>query len=175
VTAGTVRQLPAGIRLAAFDVDGVFTDGRFYLSDEGVESKAFSTQDGLGIKKLLAADLHVAVISSRNSRAVEARMAELGVRHLIQGAADKVAAFDSLLAALQLSAGECVYVGDDIPDLPLLKRAGFSVAVANAVEEVKAACDYTTTHPGGFGAVREVCEMLLAAQGKADPGAPRRK
>lgn len=159
-----VRQLPAGIRLAAFDVDGVFTDGRFYLSNEGVESKAFFTQDGFGIKKLIAAGIHVAVISSRNSRAVAARMAELGVRHVVQGAADKVAAFASILATLQLSVDQCVYVGDDAPDLPLLEQVGFAIAVANAVDEVKAYCDYTTTAKGGFGAVREVCELLLAGR-----------
>jgi 3-deoxy-D-manno-octulosonate 8-phosphate phosphatase (KDO 8-P phosphatase) len=172
VSSASVRKLPTRVRLAAFDVDGVFTDGRFYLSDQGVESKAFFTQDGFGIKKLLAADIHVAVISSRKSRAVEARMAELGVRHVVQGATDKVAAFDAILTALQLPASECVYVGDDSPDLPLLKRVGFSIAVANAVEEVKTASDYTTKSAGGFGAVREVCELLLAAQ---NPGQANRK
>jgi len=163
------RQLPAGVRLAAFDVDGVFTDGRFYLSDDGVESKAFSTQDGFGIKQLIAADIHVAVISSRKSRAVEARMSELGVRYVIQGAADKVAAFESILASLQLSARNCVYVGDDVPDLPVLKRVGFAIAVANAVNEVKEQCDFTTRAAGGYGAVREVCELLLRARASRQP------
>jgi 3-deoxy-D-manno-octulosonate 8-phosphate phosphatase (KDO 8-P phosphatase) len=163
--------LPAGIRLAAFDVDGVFTDGRFYLSNDGVESKAFSTQDGFGIKQLLAADIHVAVISSRKSRAVEARMSELGVRTVIQGAADKIAAFESILASLQLSAKDCVYVGDDVPDLPVLKRVGFAIAVANAVDEVKRQCDFTTRAAGGHGAVREVCELLLGAHTSRRPTA----
>lgn len=162
--SGGDRQLSADIRLAAFDVDGVFTDGRFYLSNEGVESKAFFTQDGFGIKRLLAADIAVAVISSRKSGAVETRMRELGVRHVIQGAADKAAAFEAVIASLQLTADECVYVGDDVPDLPVLRRAGFAIAVANAVDEVKMHCDYTTRAPGGFGAVREVCELLLAAR-----------
>lgn len=156
--------VPHDVRLAAFDVDGVFTDGRFYLSDAGVETKAFSTQDGFGIKKLLAADVQVAVISSRRSGAVDTRMRELGVRHVIQGAADKAAAFDLLIESLQLTAGQCVYVGDDVPDLPVLKRVGFAIAVANAVDEVKKCCDYTTRSAGGFGAVREVCELLLAAR-----------
>lgn len=158
------RQVPQDVRLAAFDVDGVFTDGRFYLSDAGVESKAFSTQDGFGIKKLLAADVQVAVISSRRSGAVQARMSELGVQHVVQGAADKLAAFDLLIESLQLAAEHCAYVGDDVPDLPVLKRVGFAIAVANAVDEVKECCDYTTRSPGGFGAVREVCELLLAAR-----------
>jgi 3-deoxy-D-manno-octulosonate 8-phosphate phosphatase (KDO 8-P phosphatase) len=167
---GAARPLPAGIRLAAFDVDGVFTDGRFYLSDEGVESKAFFTQDGFGIKRLLAADFEVAVISGRKSGAVQERMRELGVRHVIQGAADKVAAFESIILSLQLKAEECVYVGDDVPDLPVLRRVGFSIAVANAVDEVKMHCDYTTRAAGGFGAVREVCELLLAARAVSRTG-----
>lgn len=158
------RKVPQDIRLAAFDVDGVFTDGRFYLSDDGVETKAFSTQDGFGIKKLIAADIHVAIISSRRSRAVEKRMSELGVPHVIQGAADKLAAFGSLIAALQLTADQCAYVGDDVPDLPVLTRVGYAIAVANAVDEVRRECDYTTRAAGGFGAVREVCELLLAAR-----------
>lgn len=158
---GAARKLSADTQLAVFDVDGVFTDGRFYLSNEGVESKAFCTQDGFGVRKLLRAGVHVAVISGRSSRAVALRMSELGVPHVLQGVADKVAAFEQLVAKLQLSHEQCVYTGDDVPDLPLLRRAGFAVAVANAVAEVKAACDYTTHCHGGFGAVREVCELIL--------------
>ena len=154
---------PAGIRLVAFDVDGVFTDGRFTLSDDGVESKAFHTQDGFGIRKLINAGIEVAVISGRQSGAVERRMAELGVAHVILGCGDKVAAFDDLVAGLHLAATQCAFVGDDIPDLPLLKLVGFPVAVANAVPEVREFCAYTTRAAGGFGAVREVCELVLAA------------
>lgn len=152
-----------GISLIGFDIDGVFTDGRFYLSDDGVESKAFCTQDGFGIRRLLDAGIAVAVVSGRRSRAVEARMAELGVRHVEQGCRDKVAAFESLLGELDLTAEQSAFVGDDVPDLPLLEMVGFAVAVANARAEVKAACDYTTEAPGGFGAVREVCDLLLRA------------
>lgn len=158
------RPVPRDVKLAAFDIDGVFTDGRFYLSDAGVETKAFSTQDGFGIKKLLAAGIEVAVISSRRSGAVDQRMRELGVAHVVQGAADKVAAFELLIATLQVPAAQCVYVGDDVPDLPVLKRVGFAIAVANAVDEVKECCHYTTRSRGGFGAVREVCELLLEAR-----------
>ena len=154
---------PSGIRLVAFDVDGVFTDGRFTLSDDGVESKAFHTQDGFGIRQLINAGIEVAVISGRQSGAVERRMAELGVAHVIQGCRDKVAAFDDLVGELHLTAAQCAFVGDDIPDLPLLKVVGFPVAVANAVREVREFCDYTTRAPGGSGAVREVCELVLAA------------
>ena len=154
---------PAGIRLVAFDVDGVFTDGRFYLTDDGVESKAFHTQDGFGIRQLINAGVEVAVISGRQSGAVERRMAELGVAHVIQGCRDKVAAFDELLRGLRLTAEQCAFVGDDVPDLALLKVVGFPVAVANAVREVREFCAYTTRAAGGSGAVREVCELVLAA------------
>jgi 3-deoxy-D-manno-octulosonate 8-phosphate phosphatase (KDO 8-P phosphatase) len=153
----------ASMRLVAFDVDGVFTDGRFYLSDDGAETKAFHTHDGFGIRRLLDAGLDVAVISGRQSAAVEHRMKELGVRHVYQGNADKLVAFEALLSDLGVTRGEAVYVGDDLPDLPLLRRVGFSVAVLNAHEDVKAACDYTTRSAGGFGAVREVCDMILGA------------
>lgn len=161
MTGNRAEELLAGIRLAVFDVDGVFTDGRFYLSDAGIESKAFHTQDGHGVKELLRAGIAVAVISARNSEAVRLRMAELGVPHVRQGAADKLKAFESLLAELQLQPAHCVYTGDDVPDLPLLHAAGFAVAVANAVDAVKAAADYVTQVPGGAGAVREVCELVL--------------
>ena len=154
----------AGIRLVAFDVDGVFTDGRFYLSNEGVETKAFSTQDGYGIRCLLEAGIEVAVISGRSSAAVDRRMQELGVKHVIQGCKDKVAAFGELTASLGIAGKDCVFVGDDVPDLPLLSTVGFSIAVANAVNEVRESCDYTTSAVGGYGAVREVCDLVLAAR-----------
>lgn len=163
MSKGKPAQLLAGVRLVAFDIDGVFTDGRFYLSDTGVESKAFSTQDGFGIRRLLAAGVEVAVISGRTSAAVQLRMQELGVVHVIQGCTDKVAAFDDVIASLSITPAECAYVGDDVPDLTLLARVGVSIAVANAVAEVRNQCDYTTEAHGGFGAVREVCDMLLDA------------
>lgn len=151
------------IRLVAFDVDGVFTDGRFLLSDDGVESKAFHTQDGVGIRQLLKSGLDVAVISGRKSAAVKLRMAELGVTHVILGVSDKTAAFDELTDQLGITAEQAVFVGDDIPDLPLLSKVGYSIAVANAVSAIREYCDYTTTASGGHGAVREVCELVLAA------------
>jgi len=155
----------ARIRLVAFDVDGVFTDGRFYLSDDGVESKAFHTQDGFGIRQLIESKIVVAVISGRKSGAVERRMAELGVPHVVQGCKDKVAALDGIIESLGITTRECAYVGDDIPDLPLLNHVGVSIAVANAVGALHEQCDITTSATGGAGAVREVCELLLASQG----------
>ena len=152
------------VRLVAFDVDGVFTDGRFYLSDEGVESKAFHTQDGYGIRQLLDAGIEVAVISGRHSGAVQKRMAELGIIHVVQGCSDKVLALDEIISTLGVSTSECAYVGDDIPDLPLLRHVGIAIAVANAVQALHDQCDYSTSNAGGRGAVREVCELILDAQ-----------
>ena len=157
-----------GLQLIAFDVDGVFTDGRFYLSDDGVETKAFHTQDGYGIRQLLNAGIEVAVISGRTSGAVEKRMAELGVPHVVLGCKDKVAAMDELAAQLGISVAGCGYVGDDMPDLALLEHVGFSAAVANAMPVLQERCDYVTRTPGGFGAVREICELILAAKRGAD-------
>ena len=159
----TQRPCPPDIRLVGFDVDGVFTDGRFYLSDDGMEAKAFFTQDGFGIRRLLEAGVDVVVISGRKSVAVERRMAELGIKYVIQGCHEKVAAFDEVRAELGVPLEQTAFVGDDVPDLALLKHAGYAIAVANAVAEVREACDAVTVARGGFGAVREVCEMLLSA------------
>ncbi len=154
-------QMPTGLQLIGFDVDGVFTDGRFYLADNGIESKAFFTQDGFGIRQILDAGFDVAVISGRQSRAVDRRMAELGVKHVFQGCRDKVAAFEALAAELGIDLQMTAFVGDDVPDLALLRRVGYPIAVANAVQAVKSECRYTTSAHGGSGAVREVCELVL--------------
>ena len=158
----------AALKLVAFDVDGVFTDGRFYLSDDGSETKAFHTQDGYGVRQLLQSGVAVAVISGRQSRAVETRMAELGVPHVILGCGDKVAALTDLAGSLGIELSECAFVGDDYPDLPLLEAVGLSVAVANAVAPVRERCDYLTRKPGGFGAVREICDLIVAARSGDD-------
>jgi len=154
----------ARIKLVAFDVDGVFTDGRFYLSDDGVESKSFNTQDGFGVRQLLDAGLSVAVISGRASGAVEHRMQELDVPFVVLSCKDKVAALQEIIGQLGISRAECAFVGDDIPDLPALEFAGVSIAVANATPQVLDACDRTTRASGGAGAVREVCDLMLAAR-----------
>jgi 3-deoxy-D-manno-octulosonate 8-phosphate phosphatase (KDO 8-P phosphatase) len=169
VSAASSDKALAGVRLVALDVDGVLTDGRFYLSDDGTETKAFSTRDGFGIRRLLAAGVEVAVISGRASRAVERRMEDLGVPHVILGCPDKVAAFDELIGRLGIDARDCVFVGDDIPDLPLLRKVGFSVAVADAAEALCASCDYTTRAAGGRGAVRELCDLVVAARARHRP------
>ena len=166
MTAPVDKRL-TGVRLVAFDVDGVFTDGRFYLSDHGVESKTFNTQDGYGVRCLIKAGIGVAIISGRSSGAVAKRMQELGVKHVIQGCKDKISAFEELVGELGIKDSDCVYVGDDIPDLPLLHKVGYSIAVSNAVDEIKSQCDYTTRARGGHGAVREICDMVLAAQSES--------
>jgi 3-deoxy-D-manno-octulosonate 8-phosphate phosphatase (KDO 8-P phosphatase) len=164
VSSAADQNALAKIRLVAFDVDGVFTDGRFYLSNDGIESKSFSTQDGYGIRRLLDAGVAVAVISGRSSAAVAQRMQELGVRHVVQGCSDKIAVFDAIVAELGLTDAQCAYVGDDIPDLPLLRKVGISFAVSNAVREVHDFCNFSTQARGGFGAVREVCDTVLGAR-----------
>lgn len=164
MSTADIQKRLRNLRLVAFDVDGVFTDGRFFLSDDGIESKAFYTQDGYGVRQLLGGGIEVAVISGRRSGAVEQRMAELGVTHVILSCDDKVSAFDDLIAGLGIRESECAYVGDDIPDLALLQKVGYSIAVANAVGAVRDACDYTTSADGGRGAVREVCELVLSAR-----------
>ena len=156
------------VELVGFDVDGVFTDGRFYLDDNGVESKAFHTQDGYGVRQLLKAGIEVAVISGRSSAAVQARMSELGVAHVYVGASDKVAAFEALLRTLGVSAERSAFVGDDVPDLPVMRSAGLAIAVANAHGDVKTEADWTTSRRGGDAAVREVCDAILKARAEAD-------
>jgi len=154
----------ARIHLVAFDVDGVFTDGRLLLGDDGAEYKSFHVRDGYGVRRLLEAGIHAAVISGRRSSAVERRMQELGVEHVFQGVKDKVAVLDSLLETLGLVAQQAAFVGDDEPDLPVMAHVGLSVAVADAHSSVRAAADWTTHAPGGAGAVREVCDLMVAAR-----------
>lgn len=164
MTSRKARAIPGNLGLLALDVDGVLTDGRFWLSDDGVESKSFNSQDGFGIRQLLRAGMEVAVISGRQSRAVEKRMSELGVTHVFLGCDDKVAVFDSLICELGIDAANTAYVGDDVPDIPLLRRAGLAIAVANAVAEVKDECALITAASGGRGAVREICDLILASR-----------
>jgi len=160
-----------GVRLAIFDVDGVMTDGTLYIGADGEAFKAFNILDGHGMKMLQASGVATAIISGRSSRAVERRAAELAIEHVVQGCADKVAAFESLAAKLGLDASACSFMGDDLPDLPVMRLCGLAVAVSNAAEAVKAAAHYVTRAHGGRGAVREFCEMVIAARGQ--PGGAR--
>ena len=153
------------VRLAIFDVDGVMTDGTLYIGAHGEVLKAFNILDGHGLKMLQSSGVETAIISGRSSEAVMRRAQELGIAHVVQGYADKVADFERLLGRLNLDPGACSYMGDDLPDLDLMKRCGLAVAVANAVDAVKQAAHYVTRASGGRGAVREFCDWLLAARG----------
>ena len=155
-----------GIAAAIFDVDGVLTDGRIYLSERGEEFKAFSTLDGHGLKLLAQGGIVPIVITGRDSPAVRRRVADLGIAHAVFGAGDKLAAALPVLAALGLGWERVAAMGDDWPDLPLLTRAAFACAPANAHAEVKAIVHHVTALPGGHGAARECCDLLLCAAGR---------
>ena len=153
------------IRLAIFDVDGVLTDGSLYLTDGGEEIKAFHSRDGHGMKMLRESGVELAIITGRSSRCVEARAKNLGVDLLFQGVADKARGFAELLASRQLDATAAAYMGDDVVDLPVLRRCGLALTVPDAPLAVKQHADYVTRAPGGRGAAREVCELIMHAQG----------
>ncbi|HUN26132.1 MAG TPA: HAD-IIIA family hydrolase [Steroidobacteraceae bacterium] len=157
----------AAIRLLVIDVDGVLTDGRLYFGPRGEVMKAFHVRDGYGIKALAAAGVEVAVISGRRSHAVARRCRELGIRHVIQGAADKLDEFSRLVRRLGLRAAQCACIGDDVPDVPLMRTVGLSFAVADAHPAARRAAHHITARGGGVGAVREVCDRLLASLRRA--------
>lgn len=156
------------IRLLLLDVDGVLTDGRIIYDAQGVETKAFDVKDGHGLKLLQRAGVRVGIITGRSSEVVNIRARELGIDIVYQGAKDKLLPFQEILQTLRLAADEVAYMGDDLPDLPVLRRAGWAVAPADAVEEVKPYVHYVTRRGGGRGAVREVCELLLRESGRWD-------
>ena len=155
-----------GIRAAIFDVDGVLTDGQIYLSERGEEFKAFSTLDGHGLKLLMRAGIEPLIISGRDSAALRKRVSDLGIVHAVYGSVDKRAAAELLLAKLSLDWSRVAVMGDDWPDLPLLKRAAFSCAPPGAHAEVRALCTHVTLAAAGHGAARECCDVLLVAAGK---------
>ena len=154
------------IRAVICDVDGVLTDGSILLAEDGTEIKRFNSHDGAGIHLFVECGFQVAFLTGRTSGAVSQRAKELGVQHVRQGARDKVPVYEELLAAMGVTDAEVCYVGDDLPDVPVMRRAGYSAAPADAREEVRAAASYVTHAPGGRGAVREVIERILKAQGK---------
>ena len=151
------------IRLLVLDVDGVLTDGRLYISPAGEEFKVFHVRDGSGLVAVQRVGVTVAIISGRDSAAVATRAAELGIRHTRQGVSDKGAELAALMRELGVGADETACVGDDTPDLPMLRAAGLAVAVADAHPAAKAAAHWITPSPGGRGAVRDVCDLLLSA------------
>ena len=152
-------------RLLIIDVDGVLTDGGLHFDNRGEEYKTFNSLDGHGIRMLLECGIEIAVITGRNSKIVDHRMGELGVKNIYQGCRDKQLAFEKLLQETGNEASQAAYVGDDLPDLPIMRRVGFSIAVQNAHGFVKQHCDWVTTASGGHGAVREITDFILHAQG----------
>jgi 3-deoxy-D-manno-octulosonate 8-phosphate phosphatase (KDO 8-P phosphatase) len=153
------------VRLLSCDVDGVLTDGRIYVDEDGRELKAYSSLDGFGIKMLERAGIVVAWITGSNSPAVAQRAANLGVDRVIQGAEDKLAAWQRLRRELSLAPEQCAHIGDDLPDLPVIVRCGFGATVPHSPEPLRRQAHYVTRADGGRGAVREVAELILAARG----------
>lgn len=162
-----VLERAARVRLAAFDVDGVLTDGSLVVAANGDESKRFHVHDGLGLKLLQLHGVEVALITARESRAVEARARELGLRHVFQGQGDKLGCLEQLCRSLSLALEQVAYAGDDLPDLAAMQRVGLAIAVANAHPWVREHAHWRTRLCGGAGAAREVCDLILVAQRKA--------
>ncbi|MEM1082016.1 MAG: HAD hydrolase family protein [Pseudomonadota bacterium] len=158
----------SAVQLVVFDVDGVMTDGRLYRDDNGHETKAFHSRDGLGMKGLLDYGFTLAVITARTSRLVEARMAELGISQLMQGRHDKDTALKEIQASTGMTRNRTAYMGDDLVDWAAMTAAGLTLCPADADVGIRAAVDYVTPHRGGRGAVRDACELLLAARGSLD-------
>ncbi|QNM97151.1 KdsC family phosphatase [Chitinimonas koreensis] len=153
------------VRLMIFDVDGVMTDGGLYYTDAGEELKAFNSLDGHGLKMLRASGVQLAILTGRTSRLVEHRARNLGIDHLVQGAHDKLASFQALLAETGFKPEDCGYMGDDVVDLPVMRRVAFAVAVPDSPTLVRQHAHYVTGARGGHGAVREACEVVMQAQG----------
>jgi 3-deoxy-D-manno-octulosonate 8-phosphate phosphatase (KDO 8-P phosphatase) len=161
-----IERRAARVKLLLMDCDGVLTDGRITLLENGDEEKSFHTRDGHGIVLFHRAGLSSGIISGRTSSLVERRARELGMRYVRQGTWDKVKDFEELLAEAGVTEHEVAFVGDDVTDIPLMQRSALAVAVADAVPETRAAAHYVTSLPGGHGAVREVTELILKAQGR---------
>ncbi|MDO9140995.1 MAG: 3-deoxy-manno-octulosonate-8-phosphatase KdsC [Methylobacter sp.] len=156
------------LKLLILDVDGVLTDGRLFFDGEGNEYKSFHARDGHGIKLLRQTGVEVAVISGRKSASVALRMKNLGVEHVYQGHENKIAAFDEIIGKLGIRPEQAAHVGDDVLDLPVMLRVGLAIAVSDANFAVKQRADWCTELPGGQGAVREVCDFIMQAQGRFD-------
>lgn len=167
-SSSEVERRAARVKLLLMDCDGVLTDGRITLLENGDEQKSFHTRDGHGLVLLHRAGLRSGIISGRTSTAVERRAHDLKISYLRQGTWNKVKDFAEVLTEAEVEPQEVAFVGDDVTDIPLMRRCGFSIAVADAGEETRAAAHYVTRLPGGFGAVREVCELILRAQGRWD-------
>jgi 3-deoxy-D-manno-octulosonate 8-phosphate phosphatase (KDO 8-P phosphatase) len=158
----------AKIKLLVCDVDGVFSDGRIYLGNDGEELKAFHTKDGLGIKSLGNTGVDVAIITGRTSTIVKNRMTSLNVKHIVQGQENKLPALIALAEKLNLALSQVAYIGDDVPDIACMEAVGFGIAVQDAHPLTLRAANYVTFTRGGFGAVRETCDLIMQSQNNLD-------
>jgi 3-deoxy-D-manno-octulosonate 8-phosphate phosphatase (KDO 8-P phosphatase) len=158
----------ADIKLVVFDVDGVLTDGSLYICDDGQEIKAFHSRDGHGMKMLQETGVKVAIITGRTSQVVTHRMESLGIEHVYQGRSEKLPTFISLLEEMKLSADQAAYVGDDVVDLPIMRKVGLAIAVQDAHDLVKKHAHWQTPSKGGKGAARDICELIMEAQNTLD-------
>jgi len=163
-----IKSIAKDIQLLVCDVDGVLTRGDVILDNTDLELKAFNIKDGLGLKLLQRANVEIAIITGRQSSVVERRMKELGISHVYQGQADKISAFEGLLNKLDITSRQVAYVGDDLPDLPLIKRSALGIAVADAHWYVRENANWITFNDGGFGAVRDIADLILDAKGLLD-------
>jgi 3-deoxy-D-manno-octulosonate 8-phosphate phosphatase (KDO 8-P phosphatase) len=163
-----ILEKAARTELVLFDVDGVLTDGSLYLGDDGQEYKAFHSRDGHGMAMLQEAGVRIGIITGRTSQVVVHRMASLGIEHVYQGRRDKLPAFEELIAKLEVPAESVAFVGDDVVDLPIMTRVGLAIAVADAHPLVLRHAHWQTPTPGGRGAARDVCELILEARGQLD-------
>lgn len=168
LTKMDIKEKLGKIKLLIMDLDGVLTDGGIILNEDGTESKRFNVQDGHGIKMLQRTGIKTAIISGRETQVTQIRAEQLGIVLLFQGQKKKLPIFEKMIDDLSLTAEQVAYIGDDLLDLPLVKRAGFGVAVDNAVAELKEVADYTTEKAGGYGAVREVIELIMKTTGTWD-------
>ncbi len=164
----SIKKLAKDIQLLICDVDGVLTKGEVYLDNSDLEMKAFNIKDGLGLILLQRANIEIAIITGRQSNVVDRRMAELGITHLYQGQVNKIAAYEELLNKLDIQPSQVAYMGDDLPDLPLMQRSALGIAVADAHWFVKDNADWVTFNEGGYGAVRDVADLILDAKSFLD-------
>ena len=164
MTPEALNRRARKIRCIVFDIDGVMTDCKLYLGPDGSEWKAVNVRDGLGIKRLLRAGIEVAVISGRPSTAMEQRLVYLGIRHVWLDTEDKLHVYEALQRKLGIDDAQCAVMGDDIPDLPLMQRAGLALTVADAHPTARTAAHWISIHKGGDGAIREAADLILAAQ-----------
>jgi 3-deoxy-D-manno-octulosonate 8-phosphate phosphatase (KDO 8-P phosphatase) len=163
-----VTRRARGVRLAIFDVDGVMTDGTIFMGPRGEAFKAFNILDGHGVKMLQSAGIATAIVSGRNSKMVARRAKDLAIAYVKQGVSDKLAVFEKLIQRLGVDAQACAYMGDDLVDLPVMRRCGLAVSVPNGADRVRSEAHYVTRAGGGRGAVREFCELVLRAQGRLE-------